>query len=171
MDKTFNLLFLCTGNSARSILAEVMANNLSGGRFKAYSAGSHPRGEVHPVALRVLADAGLPVDGLSSKSWDVFATKDAPNMDLIITVCDQAAGESCPIWPGQPATAHWGVEDPAGIEGNEEQVKKGFLKAMRLLQHRISLLAALKVEALDRLALETQARKIGHDSLAAHAHV
>lgn len=161
MDRPYNILFLCTGNSARSILAEALANQISKGRFKAYSAGSTPRGQVHPIALEVLRETGLPVEGLRSKPWDEFAVPSAPVMDLVITVCDRAAGETCPVWPGQPITAHWGVQDPAEVDGTPEQVKKAFTNAMMLLQHRISLLLALKVEALDHLVLQTQVREIG----------
>ena len=161
MDRPYNLLFLCTGNSARSILAEALANQLAKSRFRAYSAGSHPRGRVHPMALQVLDEAGIATDGLRSKPWDEFATPDAPPMDLIITVCDKAAGEACPLWPGHPVTAHWGIEDPASVAGSQEQVHKAFGKALQLLQHRLSLLMALKPEALDRLALETRVREIG----------
>lgn len=164
MDRPYNLLFLCTGNSARSILAEAMANHLGKGRFHAYSAGSHPRGRVHPVALQILQDAGLPTATLRSKPWDEFAAADAPAMDLIITVCDKAAGEACPVWPGHPVTAHWGVEDPATVAGSPEQVRHAFAHALHLLQHRITLLLALKPEALDRLALETRVREIGRSS-------
>lgn len=164
MDRPCNLLFLCTGNSARSIMAEAMANQLGKGRFHAYSAGSHPRGEVHPVALQILQEAGLPTASLRSKPWDEFATADAPPMDLIITVCDKAAGEACPVWPGHPVTAHWGVEDPAAVAGSPEQVHHAFAHALHLLQHRITLLLALKPEALDRLALETRVREIGTSS-------
>lgn len=161
MDRPYNLLFLCTGNSARSILAEALANQFAKGRFHAYSAGSHPRGHVHPMALQVLEEAGIATDGLRSKPWDEFATPEAPPMDLIITVCDKAAGEACPLWPGHPVTAHWGIEDPASVAGSQEQVHKAFGKALQLLQHRLSLLMALKPEALDRLALETRIREIG----------
>ena len=164
MDRPYNLLFLCTGNSARSILAEAMANHLGKGRFHAYSAGSHPRGRVHPVALQILQDAGLPTATLRSKPWDEFAAADAPAMDLIITVCDKAAGEACPVWPGHPVTAHWGVEDPAAVAGSPDQVRHAFAHALHLLQHRITLLLALKPEALDRLALETRVREIGASS-------
>ena len=164
MDRPYNLLFLCTGNSARSILAEAMANHLGKGRFHAYSAGSHPRGRVHPVALQILQEAGLPTASLRSKPWDEFAAADAPSMDLIITVCDKAAGEACPVWPGHPVTAHWGVEDPAAVAGSPEQVRHAFAHALHLLQHRITLLLALKPEALDRLALETRVREIGASS-------
>ena len=164
MDRPYNLLFLCTGNSARSILAEAMANHLGKGRFHAYSAGSHPRGRVHPIAAQILQDAGLPTATLRSKPWDEFAAADAPPMDLIITVCDKAAGEACPVWPGHPVTAHWGVEDPAAIAGSPEQVRHTFAHALHLMQHRITLLLALKPEALDRLALETRVREIGTSS-------
>ena len=161
MDRPYNILFLCTGNSARSILAEALANQISKDRFKAYSAGSTPRGEVHPIALEVLRETGLSTEGLRSKPWDEFAVPGAPVMDLVITVCDRAAGETCPVWPGQPITAHWGAQDPAEVDGTPEQVKKAFTNAMMLLQHRISLLLALKVEALDHLVLQTQVREIG----------
>lgn len=164
MDRPYNLLFLCTGNSARSIMAEAMANHLGKSRFHAYSAGSHPRGRVHPVALQILQDAGLPTASLRSKPWDEFAGVDAPPMDLIITVCDKAAGEACPVWPGHPVTAHWGVEDPAAVAGSPDQVRHAFAHALHLLQHRITLLLALKPEALDRLALETRVREIGASS-------
>ena len=164
MDRPYNLLFLCTGNSARSIMAEAMANHLGKGRFHAYSAGSHPRGRVHPVALQILQDAGLPTAALRSKPWDEFAGVDAPPMDLIITVCDKAAGEACPVWPGHPVTAHLGVEDPAAVAGSPDQVRHAFAHALHLLQHRITLLLALKPEALDRLALETRVREIGASS-------
>ncbi len=161
MARRYNLLFLCTGNSARSIMAEVLANQLGKDRFQAYSAGSHPRGTVHPLALQVLNEAGLPTDSLRSKPWDEFAAPGAPEMDLVITVCDRAAGEVCPVWPGHPVTAHWGIEDPAAIEGAPEHVRRAFTNTLHLLQHRISLLLALKLEALDRLVLQTRVREIG----------
>lgn len=160
----YNLLFLCTGNSARSIMAEVLANQSGHGRFTAYSAGSQPRGEVNPMALQVLQEAGFSTDGLRSKPWDEFAQPDAPEMDLIITVCDRAAGETCPVWPGQPITAHWGVPDPAAAVGTAEEVHKAFVQAMLVLQQRISLLQALKIESLDRLVLENRVREIGRSS-------
>lgn len=164
MAAPYNLLFLCTGNSARSIMGEALANQLGKGRFRACSAGSQPRGEIHPMTLQVLQQAGLPTDSLRSKPWDEFAVPGAPRMDLIITVCDKAAGESCPIWPGHPITAHWGVEDPATVTGTPEQVQRAFTNALLLLQHRIGLLLALKIEALDRLVLETRVREIGQSS-------
>lgn len=160
----YNLLFLCTGNSARSIMAEVLANQSGHGRFTAYSAGSQPRSEVNPMALQVLQEAGFSTDGLRSKPWDEFAQPDAPEMDLIITVCDRAAGETCPVWPGQPITAHWGVPDPAAAVGTTEEIHKAFVQAMLVLQQRISLLQALKIESLDRLVLENRVREIGRSS-------
>lgn len=160
----YNLLFLCTGNSARSIMAEVLANQSGHGKFTAYSAGSQPRGEVNPMALQVLQEAGFSTDGLRSKPWDEFAQPDAPEMDLIITVCDRAAGETCPVWPGQPITAHWGVPDPAAAVGTTEEIHKAFVQAMLVLQQRISLLQALKIESLDRLVLENRVREIGRSS-------
>lgn len=160
-DRTYNALFLCTGNSARSQMAEALTNFLSKGRIRAYSAGSHPTGEVHPLALRVLQDIDIPTDGLRSKSWQEFAAPDAPQMDLIITVCDRAAGEQCPVWPGHPVTAHWNVSDPADALGEPEQVRKAFAIARQTLQQRISLMLALRMEALDRLATETTLRQIG----------
>ncbi len=164
MTRKYNLLFLCTGNSARSILAEALANQLGKDRFNAYSAGSQPRGRVHPMALQVLQEAGLPTAALRSKPWDEFAEPGAPEMDLVITVCDRAAGEACPVWPGHPVTAHWGIEDPAAVAGSSEHIHKAFNNALHLLQHRISLLLALKIEAIDRLVLETQVRAIGKSS-------
>jgi arsenate reductase len=154
-----NVLFLCTGNSARSIMAEALLNHLGAGRFRAFSAGSLPKGEPHPMALEVLRSHGLPADGLRSKSWTEFSTLDAPNLDLIITVCDNAAGESCPVWPGRPITAHWGIEDPAAVEGDGQ--RNAFEQALRYLRNRISLLLMLPIESLDELALRTRLRDIG----------
>ena len=159
MDRPYNLLFLCTGNSARSIMAEAMANHLGKGRFHAYSAGSHPRGRVHPVALQILQDAGLPTAALRSKPWDEFAGVDAPPMDLIITVCDKAAGEACPVWPGHPVTAHWGIPDPAEVEGTDQRA--AFWDAYTALQRRIGLLLALPLESLDELTLKAKLGAIG----------
>ena len=161
MDRPYNLLFLCTGNSARSILAEALANQLAKGRFHAYSAGSHPRGHVHPMALQVLEEAGIATDGLRSKPWDEFATPDAPPMDLIITVCDKAAGEACPLWPGHPVTAHWGIEDPARIAGSPVEQSAAFVKSFRHLRNRISAFVALPFASIDRLALEARLKAIG----------
>ena len=161
MKDSHNILFLCTGNSARSIMAEAVANHIGHGRLRAFSAGSQPSGKVQPLALEALTAAGIPVDGLRSKSWDEFAGADAPAMDIVITVCGNAAGESCPVWPGQPITAHWGVDDPVAAEGDEAQRRKAFVDAMNLLRHRIGLLLSLKPEALDRLALQTRLHEIG----------
>lgn len=153
------VLFLCTGNSARSILAEALLNRMGEGRFKAYSAGSQPKGEPHPMALDVLRSHGFPTDGLRSKSWTEFVGPDAPPIDLIITVCDNAAGESCPVWPGRPVTAHWGIEDPAAVGGAGH--REAFELAQRYLINRISLLVALPMQGLDELALRTKLREIG----------
>ena len=160
--RPLNVLFLCTGNSARSILAEALASHLGRERIRAYSAGSHPKGVVHPVALQVLSDIGFDVAGLSSKPWEAFAGPEAPQMDLIVTVCDRAAGEACPVWPGHPATAHWGIPDPAAVQGSADQVHKAFLSTLHQLQHRLGLLLALKPEALDRMALQSQVRALGN---------
>lgn len=164
MKPRYNVLFLCTGNSARSIMAEAIANQLGRDRFAAYSAGSRPRGEVHPMALDLLGSAGLATEGLHSKSWHEFAEPGAPEMDFIITVCDRAAGETCPAWPGHPLTAHWNVPDPASETGTADQVRKAFQLALQVLQQRISLMLALRPEALDRLALQTRLMQIGQSS-------
>ena len=161
-----NLLFLCTANSARSILAEAITNSLtiSKGRFRAFSAGSHPKGAVHAFALDLLRQLRLPAAGLRSKSWDEFARPDAPRMDFVISVCDQAAGEQCPFWPGQPMTAHWGMPDPAAVEGSEEQKRRAFSDTANMLRRRIELFASLPFEKLDRLALQGKVRDIGKTS-------
>lgn len=155
-----NVLFLCTHNSARSILAEALLNHLGAGRFRAYSAGSSPRDQQqpHPLALAVLQAAGMATDGLHSKSWDVFALPDAPRMDLVITVCDNAAGEACPYWPGQPATAHWGYPDPSATEGTETQQREAFRQTLYAIRRRLELLVNLPLARLDRLMLQDQAR-------------
>jgi arsenate reductase (thioredoxin) len=162
-ERTFNVLFLCTGNSARSILAEAYLNSVGRGRFRAFSAGSHPSGKVNPLALALLEGNRVATAGLRSKSWDEFAEPDAPKMDFIITVCDQAAGEACPLWPGQFVTAHWGVEDPAAVTGTDEQKRAAFMKAFALLQKRIALLTSLRLEALDALASTQALKRIGSE--------
>lgn len=159
MSRVFNVLFLCTGNSARSILAEALLNREGAGRFRAFSAGSFPKNEVHPMALEILGEQGLPIEGLRSKSWDEFAGPDAPPIDLIFTVCDNAAGEVCPIWPGKPVTAHWGIEDPAAVAGEEQS--EAFLTAFRRLRSRIGQLLALRVESIDPTALGQRLSEIG----------
>ncbi|KQP54897.1 ArsR family transcriptional regulator [Methylobacterium sp. Leaf399] len=163
-DRVYNVLFLCTGNTARSILAEAMLAKEGAGRFMAYSAGSRPKGVVNPIALQVLRETDYPTDGLASKPWDVFATPDAPRMDFVFTVCDSAAGESCPVWPGQPVTAHWGIEDPAAAEGTDLQKKAAFVTAQRYLKNRISAFLALPIASLDAVALSSKVREIGHQS-------
>lgn len=164
-DKVYNVLFLCTGNSARSILAEVQLNELGGGRFRAYSAGSHPKDEVNPLTLELLTQMGLPIDGLRSKSWDEFAAPDAPAMDFVFTVCDQAAAEQCPAWPGQPVTAHWGVPDPAAVEGSDDTKKRAFKDAAATLRKRLDLFKSLPLASLDRLALKKEVADIGKSPL------
>ena len=157
-----NVLFLCTHNSARSILAEAALNHLGQGRFKAYSAGSSPREhqQPHPLALQTLTQAGIPTEGLHSKSWDVFAAPDAPHMDLVITVCDNAAGEVCPYWPGQPATAHWGYADPSAVDGDEARQREAFRQTLHLIRQRLELLVNLPAASLDRMALQQTARDL-----------
>ena len=164
MKDRYNILFLCTANSARSILAEALANHVGHGRLQAFSAGSQPSGQVQPMALEVLERVGVPTDGLRSKSWDEFGVDGAPQMDIVITVCGNAAGETCPVWPGHPVTAHWGVDDPAAVAGSEEQRRDAFVEALKVLRHRIDLLLSLKPEALDRLALQGRLAEIGQQS-------
>ena len=163
MSETFNVLFLCTGNSARSILAEAAMNHraIGGVRFRAFSAGSHPKGEVHPLAIELLKEHRIPTDGLRSKAWNEFAKPGAPPLDFVITVCDNAAAEQCPYWPGHPATAHWGVPDPAAVEGTDEEKRKAFADAFMVLKRRIELFASLPFEKLDRLAVQARAKEIG----------
>jgi protein-tyrosine-phosphatase len=165
MSRRYNVLFVCTGNSARSILAEALASDLHVGRglFKGYSAGSHPKDRPNPFALELLRKEGLPVEGLRSKSWDEFAGPDAPVMDFVFTVCDQAAGEQCPYWPGQPVTAHWGLPDPAAVEGSDDQKRRAFLDALLVLKRRISLLANLPVDTLDAMTLRERVGQIGRE--------
>jgi len=160
-ERVYNVLFLCTGNSARSILAEAMLNHLGKGRFKAFSAGSHPKGEVHPFALELLQKKRLTVADVRSKSWDEFARADAPQLDFVFTVCDNAAGGTCPIWPGQPMTAHWGIEDPATVEGSDEEKRRAFATAFTLLQRRISLFTSLPLDKLDAMAIKREVEEIG----------
>jgi arsenate reductase len=160
-ERPLNVLFLCTGNSARSILAEVMMNAMGAPRFKAYSAGSHPGGKVNPFAIELLQRNRLPVEGLRSKSWDEFAAPGAPELDFVFTVCDSAAGEVCPLWPGQPITAHWGVEDPAAVEGSDDEKRKAFFGAYNRLQNRIQLFLSLPLAKLDRVALTARLKEIG----------
>jgi arsenate reductase (thioredoxin) len=158
---TYNVLFLCTGNSARSILAEVILNAEGRGKFRAYSAGSHPTGAVNPFAIELLEQRRYRTDGLRSKDWEEFAAPGAPELDFVFTVCDNAAGEVCPIWPGQPISAHWGVDDPAAVDGAEEEKRKAFLKAFTVLQRRISLFASLQLDQIDKLSLQSKLRDIG----------
>lgn len=159
--KPLNVLFLCTGNSARSILAEAYLNAAGKGRFKAFSAGSKPGGRVNPIALELLRATRIDTEGLRSKSWDEFAKPGAPEMDFVFTVCDNAAAEQCPYWPGQPMTAHWGVPDPAAVDGSDEQKRWAFHEALRALSTRINLFVSLPMEKLDRLGLEKRLREIG----------
>jgi arsenate reductase len=160
-EKIYNVLFLCTGNSARSILAEVLLDHWGRGRFKAYSAGSFPKGAVHPLAFDMLEKLHLPTGGLRSKSWNEFARLGIPVMDFVFTVCDQAAGEVCPVWPGNPVTAHWGVPDPAAVEGTDAEQRKAFREAYLTLENRIKLLVALPIEKLDRMAIKRNVDDIG----------
>jgi arsenate reductase len=159
--KGYHVLFLCTGNSARSILAESILNHVGEGRFRGYSAGSHPKGEVHPLALDLLRSLEMPSSGLRSKSWDEFAAPGAPEMDFVFTVCDNAAGEVCPVWPGRPITAHWGVPDPVVVEGNVMTRKGAFRSAFSQLERRIGLLVSLRISELERLALKKKLDEIG----------
>ena len=161
MSRIYNVLFLCTGNSARSVIGEILLNHWGKGRFHAYSAGSQPKSAVHPLTLELLRTMKLPTGGLRSKSWNEFARPDAPRMDFVFTVCDQAAAETCPVWPGQPITAHWGVPDPAAVEGPHEKQMAAFRDAFQRLDTRIKLFLALPLEKLDRLALQREARRIG----------
>ena len=162
MPEHFNVLFLCTGNSARSIMAEAILNRKGQAKFTAYSAGSHPSGTVRTEAMKQLESARLPTDGLRSKSWDEFTKPDAPKLDFVFTVCDNAAKEVCPIWPGQPMTAHWGVPDPAAVAGTSEQIAKAFRDAFFMLDRRISLFSTLPLASLDRLAIKKEIDNIGH---------
>jgi protein-tyrosine-phosphatase len=160
-ERIYNVLFLCTGNSARSILAELLMEHWGRGRFKAYSAGSFPKGAVHPLAIELLQRLGLRTSTLRGKSWDEFAQDGAPVMDFVFTVCDQAAGEVCPVWPGDPVTAHWGVPDPAAVAGTKAQQRQAFREAQLLLESRIRLFTSLPIEKLDRLSIKRELGRIG----------
>lgn len=162
MPSHYNVLFLCTGNSARSILAEAILNRMGAPVFSAYSAGSHPSGAVRPEALRQLQSASLPTEGLRSKSWDEFSAPGAPQMDFVFTVCDSAARETCPVWPGQPMTAHWGVPDPASVVGSPEEIERAFREAFSILERRIRLFLSLPIASLDQMALRRKIEEIGH---------
>lgn len=163
-DKTYNVLFLCTGNSARSIIAEAILNRVGQGKFKAYSAGSHPKGEVHPFTLQLLKGLNHDTGFARSKNWDEFAASGAPRMDFVFTVCDSAAAETCPVWPGQPMTAHWGLPDPAAAEGTDAERHLAFDDAYRMLNNRISIFVSLPMASIDRLALQTRLHEIGRDT-------
>jgi arsenate reductase len=164
-DKTYNVLFLCTGNSARSIMAEALATIMSKGRFRGFSAGSKPGGQVNPFAIEQVMKTGYPVDKLRSKSWDEFAAPDAPHMDFIITVCDNAAGEVCPYWPGHPATAHWGFEDPAAVEGTDEEKRAAFEKIFKQIVARMNTFMSLPLHILEKQAIQQEIRKIGETAV------
>jgi arsenate reductase len=169
MQRRYNVLFLCTGNSARSIMAEAIMNRRGQPNFSAFSAGSHPAGRIRPEALKLLRDARLPIDKLRSKNWDEFAKASAPQMDFVFTVCDSAANEACPIWPGQPMTAHWGIPDPAVVVGTPEQIERAFREAFMILERRISLLLCLPLPNLDKLAIQKEINRIGKASEAQSA--
>lgn len=162
-DRTYNVLFLCTGNSARSILGEALLNHRGGGRFRAYSAGSHPRGQVNPLALEVLEQANVATEGLRSKSWDEFTAPSSPQMDFVFTVCDKAAAEGCPVWPGRPVTAHWGIPDPAAVEGDDETRLQAFRKALRSMDNRIRLFLSLPLEKLATKSLREELQRVGRE--------
>ena len=160
-ERVYKVLFLCTGNSARSILAEAILNREGKGRFKAYSAGSNPAGKVHPYSLDLLALMDHPTENLRSKNWEEFSGPDAPKLDFVFTVCDNAAGETCPVWPGQPITAHWGIPDPAAVTGSEAEKRAAFTEAYRMMLNRISLFLALPLESIDKMSLQSRLRDIG----------
>jgi protein-tyrosine-phosphatase len=160
-EKTYNVLFLCTGNSARSIIAETILNRLGQGRFRAHSAGSRPTGQIHPYAVDLLKNVGFDTDGLRSKSWDEFAAPGAPPLDFVFTVCDDAASEECPHWPGQPMTAHWGMPDPAAARGNEAERRLAFADTLRMLSNRISIFVSLPIRSLDMMSLQKRIDEIG----------
>ncbi|MGD0788150.1 MAG: arsenate reductase ArsC [Terracidiphilus sp.] len=165
VQRPYNILVLCTGNSARSIIGEALFNILGADRFKAYSAGSHPTGQVNPFAIEQVQRLGYPVEELRSKSWDEFAASGAPEMAFVITVCDKAAGEMCPFWPGQPVTAHWGFPDPAAVEGSDEVKRAAFTQTLHQMRNRVQLFLSLPLETLDRMAIEKSVRAIGREPL------
>jgi arsenate reductase len=165
MQKPYNILVLCTGNSTRSIIGEALFNTMGAGRFQAYSAGSHPAGKVNPLAIELVRELGYPVEGLRSKNWDEFAQTGAPEMDFVVTVCDNAAGEACPLWPGHPVTAHWGFPDPAAVVGTDEEKRAVFAQTLRQMQRRVQLFLSLPLETLDRMAIENRMRAIGREPL------
>ncbi len=165
MQRPYNVLILCTGNSARSIMGEALFNTLGAGRFRAYSAGSHPTGRVNPFAVEQVQSLGYPVETLRSKSWDEFAAPGAPELDFVITVCDRAAGEVCPLWPGQPITAHWGFPDPAAVEGADDEKRAVFAQTLRHMRRRVELFLSLPLETLDSMAIEKKMREIGTTQL------
>jgi arsenate reductase len=162
-EDAFNVLFLCTGNSARSIIAEAILNRVGAGKFRAFSAGSHPKGQIHPYALKLLKNLNHDTTQLRSKDWNEFAGADAPNMNFVFTLCDDAAHETCPVWPGQPMTAHWGLPDPAAVEGTEAEKHLAFADTYRMLNNRISIFISLPMKSLDRLALQKRLDEIGHE--------
>ena len=168
-DRIYNVLFLCTGNSARSIMAESILNSIGAGRFKAFSAGSRPTGKVNPLALELLRLTRMPTEGLASKSWERFAETGAPQLDFVFTVCDNAAGEVCPVWPGQPMTAHWGVPDPAAVTGTDAEIALAFKDAYRMLHQRIAIFTALPIRSLDQLSLQRRLDEIGQQGAIAKA--
>jgi len=161
LQRPYNILVLCTGNSARSIIGEALFNTMGAGRFQAFSAGSHPSGRVNPFAVEQVRELGYPVDNLRSKSWDEFALPGAPEMDFVVTVCDNAAGEVCPLWPGQPVTAHWGFPDPAAVVGTDEEKRAAFAQTLRQIRNRVQLFLSLPLETLDRMAIENRMRDLG----------
>lgn len=165
MQKPYNVLILCTGNSARSIIGEALFNTMAAGRFKAYSAGSHPTGNVNPFAIEQVRALGYPVENLRSKSWDEFAAPGAPALDFVITVCDKAAGEMCPLWPGQPITAHWGFPDPAAVEGTDDEKRAAFAGTLRQIRNLVQLFLSLPLETLDRLTIQSRMRELGKQLL------
>jgi arsenate reductase len=170
MQRRYNVLFLCTGNSARSIMAEAIMNNKGRPNFTAYSAGSHPTGRINPYALKMIQTARLPIEGLRSKAWDEFTKPGAPELHFVFTVCDNAAEEMCPAWPGQPMTAHWAVPDPASVAGSEEQIDRAFRDAFNVLERRIGLLLCLPLASLDRLAIQKEIDRIGNEMPELEAH-